>query len=200
MLERFGHLFARREAPANIVRCDFIVNHPFVDDLGEGYRVLISPTEAIALGADAAVMFLMVGAKPGPLFADNVRAVSTAAQEAHRAGLPLIVESVLWGTRVEDKKDPERLAFGARMAVELGADAIKTEYTGDPVTMRQVIDGCPAPVLLLGGSKTDDPNALLNGTRAAIEAGAKGVIYGRNVWQADDPSAVAATLKEIIHG
>jgi DhnA family fructose-bisphosphate aldolase class Ia len=112
----------------------------------------------------------------------------------------LIVESVLWGTRVEDKKDPERLAFGARMAVELGADAIKTEYTGDPVTMRQVIDGCPAPVLLLGGSKTNDPNALLNGTRAAIEAGAKGVIYGRNVWQADDPSAVAATLKEIIHG
>jgi len=55
-------------------------------------------------------------------------------------------------------------------------------------------------VLLLGGSKTNDPNALLDGTRAAIAAGAKGVIYGRNVWQADDPAGVAKQLKAIIHG
>ena len=200
MLEKSGDLFASRQAPAPIVRCDWILNHPYIDDLGEAYRVILSPAEAIALGADAAVMFLMVGANDGALFADNVRAVAQAAQEAHRVGLPLIVEAVLWGTRIDDKKDPDRLAFGCRMAVELGADAIKTEYTGNPETMRRIIDTCPAPVLLLGGTKSSDPEALLNGTRDAIAAGAKGVIYGRNVWQNDDPVAVSRQLREIIHG
>lgn len=199
-IEKTGQLFARRGSPSPIVRCDWIINDPYINDLGEGYRVLISPSQALALGADAAVMFLMIGAGDGALFADNVRAVAQAAQEAHGAGIPLIVEVVLWGTRIEDKKDADRLAWGSRMAVELGADAIKTEYTGDPTSMRKIIDTCGAPVLLLGGSKSSDPEALWQGTRAAIDAGAKGVIYGRNVWQHDDPVAVSQRLRAIIHG
>jgi DhnA family fructose-bisphosphate aldolase class Ia len=199
-IEKAGHLFARGGAPSPIVRCDWIINDPYVNDLGEGYRVLISPSEALALGGEAAVMFLMIGAGVGSLFADNVRAVATAAQDAHRAGIPLIVEVVLWGTRIEDKKDADRLAWGSRMAVELGADAIKTEYTGDPVSMRKIIDTCGAPVLLLGGTKSDNPEALWQGTKDAIDAGAKGVIYGRNVWQHDDPVAVSERLRSIIHG
>jgi DhnA family fructose-bisphosphate aldolase class Ia len=199
ILDKASHLFAHRGAPATIVRCDFIINHPFVD-IGEGYRQLITPSEAVALGADAMMMFLMVGAKEGSMFADNVRTVATAAQEAHRVGLPLIVEAVLWGTRISNKRDPELLAFGSRMATELGADAIKTEYTGDPVTMASIVDSCPAPVLVLGGQKSDSPNAFIEATRDAMDAGAKGVIYGRNVWQADDPIAISRQLREVIHG
>jgi DhnA family fructose-bisphosphate aldolase class Ia len=200
MLDKAGHLFAHRGAPAAIARCDFIINHPYVDDLGEGYRQLLTPSEALALGADAMILFLMVGAKEGDMFADNVRTVAASAQEAHRIGLPLIVEAVLWGTRVANKKDPDQLAFGCRMATELGADAIKTEYTGDPVTMAQIVNSCPAPVLVLGGQKSDSPAALIDATRDALDAGARGVIYGRNIWQADDPIAVARQLREIIHG
>jgi DhnA family fructose-bisphosphate aldolase class Ia len=200
MLEKTTHLFAHRGAPAAIARCDFIINHPYVNDLGEGYRQLLTPAEALALGADAMILFLMVGAKEGAMFADNVRAVASSAQEAHRAGLPLIVEAVLWGTRVEDKKDPDLLAFGCRMATELGADAIKTEYTGDPVTMAQIVNSCAAPVLVLGGQKSDSPVALIEATRAALDAGARGVIYGRNIWQSDDPVAISRQLREVIHG
>lgn len=200
LLNKAGHLFACKEAPAPIVRCDFIINHPFLNDLGEGYRQICSAGNAVRLGAEAVVMFLMIGAGNGELFKENVTAVTEMAEAAHNVGLPLIVESVLWGTRVENKKDPEMLAFGARMAVELGADAIKTEYTGDPATMRDIISSCPAPVLLLGGSKSDDPEALWTGTKNAIDVGAKGVIYGRNVWQTDDPVAVSRRLREIIHG
>lgn len=200
LLEKAGQIFGRRGAPAPIVRCDWIINDPYVNDLGEAYRVLISPADVLALGGEAAVMFLMIGAGDGPLFADNVRAVAQGAQEAHRAGVPLIVEVVLWGTRVDDKKDADRLAWGSRMAVELGADAIKTEYTGDPVSMQKIIKGCGVPVLLLGGSKSEDPEALWRGTKAAVDAGAKGVIYGRNVWQHDDPVAVSGRLRSIIHG
>jgi DhnA family fructose-bisphosphate aldolase class Ia len=200
MLQQAGHLFAFRGAPAAIVRADFIINHPFVNDLGEQHRVLVSPSAAAAIGADAVILFLMVGAATGEMFADNVEAVARAAHEAHQVGLPLIVEAVLWGSRVPDKRDPDMLAYGCRVAAELGADALKTEYTGDPISMAKVIEGCPAPVLVLGGPKTDAPNALFDATREALDAGARGVAYGRNIWQADDPLAVSRKLREIIHG
>jgi DhnA family fructose-bisphosphate aldolase class Ia len=66
--------------------------------------------------------------------------------------------------------------------------------------MRRVIDGCPAPVLVLGGAKSGSPDAILSATKDAMAAGAKGVIYGRNVWQADDVIGVSRQLREIIHG
>jgi DhnA family fructose-bisphosphate aldolase class Ia len=200
MLAQTAHLFAHRGAPAPIVRADFFINHPFIDHHGEHYRTLIDPAAAAAMGADAIVHFLMLGAGGEAMFADNVAAVARAAQEAHGVGIPLIVEAVLWGSTIDDKKDADRLAFACRLAVEIGADAIKTEYTGDVASMRQVIVGCPAPVLVLGGAKASTPDAILTATRDAIAAGAKGAIYGRNVWQAGDVEGVSRQLRKIIHG
>jgi DhnA family fructose-bisphosphate aldolase class Ia len=201
LLDKAAALFAHRAAPAPIVRGDFIINHPNVDYLGEAHRVLISPAHALWLGADAYVNFLIVGVAERQMFADNVQAIARNAEDAHKLGLPFVVEAVAWGSQAEGRrKDPDLLAFAARIAVELGADAIKTEYTGNPDTMRQIVDGVPAPVLVLGGPKTDAPGALVEATREAIDAGAKGAIYGRNVWQADDPIAVSARLREVIHG
>ena len=201
LLAKTGSLFAHRGAPAPVVRADFIVNDPRVDYLGEAYRVLVSPAHAAHLGADAFIMFLVLGVAEGRMFADNVRAIATAAEEAHRVGLPLMVEAVAWGSQVPDRrKDPDLLAFACRMAAELGADAVKTEYTGDPTSMAEIVRGCPAPVLVLGGPKSEDPEGLVTATRQAMEAGARGVVYGRNVWQADDPIAMSRRLRAVIHG
>ena len=203
-----GHLFAFHGAPAPIVRADWIYNaevYPGLPALlqdprqGEHYEVICSPDDALAMGAGAITMFLIVGTADGATFSSNARQVAKNVQAARRAGVPVIVESVLWGARIEDKRDPELLAFGARVAAEFGADAIKTAYTGDPVTMRQVVEGCPVPVLVLGGVRSSDPDVVLEATRGALDAGAKGVVYGRNVWQADDPVMMCALLREVIH-
>jgi DhnA family fructose-bisphosphate aldolase class Ia len=201
MLAKAGHLFAFRGAPAAILRTDWIINDPRLAKLeqGEAYRVLCSPMRAAELGADAIVQFLVHGVQEGAMYADNVRAVSEAAEAAARVGLPVIVEVTLWGSRIGDRKEADLLAFGSRMAAELGADAIKTEWTGDEATMADVINGCPVPVLVLGGAKAPTPEPLLAATRGAMAAGAKGVVYGRNVWQADDPIAISRQLREIIH-
>ncbi len=200
LLNKGQHLFARREAPGIIVRCDYIINHPFINDLGEGYQEICTAEHAVRLGGDAVVMFLMVGADNREMLKQNVSAIAAMSAAAHNVGLPLIVESVLWGSRIKEQKDPEILAYGARVAVELGADIVKTEYSGDPDTMKDIIAGCPAPVMVLGGSKTSDPDALWKGTRDAIAVGARGVIYGRNIWQSDDPIGVSRMLREMIHG
>lgn len=201
MLHQTGHVFARRGAPAPLVRADFIINDPRIAYLGEQHRVLISPEDAVVLGADGILLFLILGVKEGQMFADNIEAVARGAQAAHRVGLPLIVEVTLWGSQIPlaARRDPDLLAFGARIAAELGADAIKTEYTGDRTSMATIVDGCPVPVLVLGGPKTNAPDALVDATREAMNAGAKGVVYGRNVWQADDPAGMAEELRAAIH-
>ncbi|CAA9565476.1 MAG: hypothetical protein AVDCRST_MAG73-4117 [uncultured Thermomicrobiales bacterium] len=200
MLAKTGHLFAHRGAPAPVLRADFIINDPLLTDLGEAYRVLVTPTHAAHLGADAFIMFLVMGPETGTMFADNIAAISRAAEEAHKVGLPLIVEAVLWGSRITDRKNADLLTWGCRTAAELGADAIKTEWTGDEDSMRALIAATPAPVLVLGGPKSDDPQTVINATRGAMNAGARGVAYGRNLWGADDPRAMGRQLRELIHG
>jgi fructose-bisphosphate aldolase/2-amino-3,7-dideoxy-D-threo-hept-6-ulosonate synthase len=69
------------------------------------------------------------------------------------------------------------------MAAEIGADIIKTEYTGNVATMKDVVTTCPIPILVLGGERRSD-EAASNAVRGAVESGAAGVFFGRNVFQA----------------
>jgi DhnA family fructose-bisphosphate aldolase class Ia len=85
------------------------------------------------------------------------------------------------------------------MAAELGASAVKTQYTGEEETMAAVVGSCPVPVLVLGGPRAGDEAALLEETRDALRAGASGVVYGRRLWQADDPGKLAAALRALVH-
>jgi class I fructose-bisphosphate aldolase len=200
MLKQASSLFAFRGAPVPVLRADWTILDERMKDLGEQYRVLLAPRDAAALGAEALVMYLTQGPEEGAMLADNVRAVARAAREAHEVGLPLIVEATLWGSRISEKKDPDLLAYGCRMAAELGADMVKTEYTGDPETMAEVVEDCPVPVLTLGGVRSDSEEDVVEAARGAIEGGAKGIIFGRNVWQAEDPVKMSASLREVVHG
>lgn len=83
----------------------------------------------------------VLGVAEGDVLADNAKAL--AAGEAHKVGMPRMVENVLWGSRAEDKRDPDLLAFGSRMTAEPGADVIETGHTGDVGTMAPVVEGCP---------------------------------------------------------
>lgn len=199
MLKAGAHLFAQRGAPVPVLRADWtIIDDDWKRAVGERYEVLLSPTDAQALGAGAICMYLIMGPADARIFADNVRQVARAVQEANRVGLPLIVEATLWGTRHDDKQDADALQHACRMAYELGADAIKTEYTGDVESMRGIIDSVGVPVLTLGGAK-GERDAVAQAARDAISAGASGLIFGRNVWNTPDPVATTRELVAIVH-
>lgn len=199
LLDRYWELFAHRGAAVPICRLDLVHIADQTRPLGEQHRMVCSAREAAALGAGAVVTYLILGPGQGEMFADNVAAIARVREEAHALGMPLIVEAVDWGSRAADEPDPDLLTFGCRLAAELGADVIKTEYTGDPDTMRPIVEGCPVPVLVLGGPQAETEEALLDDTRDALEAGARGVVYGRNVWQADDPAGIASRIRKIVH-
>ncbi|HUB70225.1 MAG TPA: hypothetical protein VL984_07375 [Acidimicrobiales bacterium] len=195
LLKLHGDLFSFRGAPSPIVRTDFMLLGDNIPDYGERYRVVTTPAEAAALGADAVIMILAFGLRDAEMFCDNAGAIARAAHQAHEVGLPLIVETTLWGGRLTRQTEPELLRYACHMAVELGADAVKTEYTGDPVTMAQVVDACSVPVVILGGPHSGNLQGLVESTRAAVVSGVRGVAYGRNIWLAPDPAAAAEAVR-----
>lgn len=204
MLNQTRHLLAHRSAPAVLIRSDFMLignlQPPGLAGDCEEYRTLISAPEAAAAGADAMVLFLVLGNAVDAVTADNAATVARIAAQAHAHGLPVIVEAVLWGSRADDQADAEAIGYVTRLAAELGADAVKTQYTGDPTTMGEIVSACPVPLLLLGGPKADDVDQLRRSAVEALSTGARGLVYGRNVWQSPDPTATARTLHALVHG
>jgi DhnA family fructose-bisphosphate aldolase class Ia len=198
LIKHCGGKFGFAGAPSIVARIDYPMVAEFRQSGTEKYRLVLDPEHAARLGADAAVMCLIDGFEDPENAADNIAAVAEAARRCHDAGLPLIVEAVLWGGRNADQKDAERLAATSRIAAELGADAIKTQYPGTTEGMRRIAGSCPVPVLVLGGA-TQDGAAVEAFARGAIAGGARGVIFGRNVWQRDDIGAVAAMLHRLVH-
>ena len=142
------------------------------------------PEEALRHGADAVIVFLVVGSGDADFDKSEIQRVARVSRECEQLGLPLVVESLARGAAVQNPQDPEWLLLHTRIAAELGADVIKTDYTGDPETMRRVIASCPIPILVLGGSRSRTDHDVLSVVRSIMRAGAAGVFFGRNVFQA----------------
>lgn len=199
VLATVGDQLAHRGAPSAIVRLDYLTVAAEAKLRGAIHRVVCSPGRAASLGADAVAMYLNLGTSDAAVFADNLAALGRTAEDAHSAGLPLIAEVVAWGSEAEERSGIELLEYGARLAAEAGADMVKTQYTGDVASMSELVASCPVPVVILGGPATGPQDGLIAATRSAMAAGASGVIYGRNIWQADDPAGVGRAVRDAVH-
>ena len=160
-----------------------------------GNRMLDSE-DAIKEGADCLACMGFPGAVNE---VDTFINVSELAAEAHGWGLPLLAEMLPGGFSSEPAKTVETVRLAARIGAELGADIIKTSFVGSVSEFRTVVEGCFKPVIVLGGAKVKNLQDLFEVVEKAMEAGARGVAIGRNVWQHADPGAVTAALVEIVH-
>jgi DhnA family fructose-bisphosphate aldolase class Ia len=162
--------------------------------------LVADPEDAARVGADAVISFLVVGSGDTDFEREEVRRVAVTARKCEQLGLPLIVESLARGKSLRIPQDPEWLKLHSRMACELGADLIKTEFTGNPDTMREVVETCPIPILVLGGTRTGSDEDILNVTRDITRSGAAGVFFGRNVFQATNIPALMQRLHGVLGG
>lgn len=158
-----------------------------------------TPLDAIRSGADVAVCFLIAGWGDDAMEAENVRQIGRWASECADLGLPFMVEPLPLGPNVANENDPALVATLCRMGYELGATIIKSNYTGDPASFRDITSDVPVPVLMRGGPRASSDEAYLAMVEDAMLAGARGVVVGRNVFQAADPSAAVAALRSIVH-
>ena len=92
-------------------------------------------------------------------------------------------------------RDARYLSLACRVAAELGAHIVKTYYCDN---FQNVVAGCPVPVIIAGGKKLSERDALNLATNA-IRDGAAGVDMGRNIWQSDYPVPMTKAVRSIIH-
>jgi len=158
-----------------------------------------SPADAVRVGADAAVCFLIAGWSDDAMEAANLRQIGIWAQESADLGMPLMIEPLPLGPNISNENDATLVATLCRMAYELGATVVKSNYTGDPESFARITSDVPVPVLMRGGPRASSDEAYLKMVDDAITAGARGVVVGRNVFQADDPVKSVQSLRSIIH-
>jgi DhnA family fructose-bisphosphate aldolase class Ia len=158
------------------------------------------PEDALRSGADAVITFLFVGSADAEFDRTEIERVGRVARECERAGIPLIVESIARGAQVENPRDSKWLLLHTRIAAELGADVIKTESAGDVEAMRSVVSACPVPVLVLGGSRSGSDDEVLKTVREIMRAGAAGVFFGRNVFQAENMPELLERVRSVLAG
>lgn len=160
------------------------------------HKVLVAGVEeAIRLGADAISMHINVGAIDEKYMLKDLGRV---ADIADRYGMPLIAMMYVRGENVKNQYDPDLIKRAVRLGGELGADIVKAPYTGTVETFKEVVRGSLVPVAIAGGPKLEKLDDALRMAKDAIEAGAVGVTFGRNVFQDLNPKGVVRALRKIV--
>jgi DhnA family fructose-bisphosphate aldolase class Ia len=127
-----------------------------------------------------------------------LRKLGMVADECDEYGVPLIAMMYPRGENVKDPNDPRVIAHVARVGAELGADIVKVPYTGSPETFREVVESCPAPVVMAGGPKAERDEDVLEMVWGAMRAGAMGVTIGRNVFMHENPKAIVRAIRAVV--
>ena len=160
------------------------------------YKVLVNNVlDAVKLGADGVSLHINIGTKADP---EMLEILGVVSRECREFGMPLLAMMYPRGENIENEHDVEVVKIAVRVAAELGADIVKTNWTGDPDSFSEVVEGCMAPVIIAGGVKAGIKE-LLETTKQSIDVGGAGVAYGRNVFQADNPTKVVKALYLIVH-
>jgi len=216
-LERPGEVIRKvRKGGADAILTSFGISKQFVEEIGgmglilrmdggasslapelASLRLIYQVQDALRLGADA------VGAMgmPGSQFeAQMLPYLSELIGQCAEWNMPLMAEMLPGG--FENPKEmwtPQNIAHACRIGAELGVDFIKTTYTGDVDSFARIVEQVYVPIVVLGGSKSDDPRDLLAQIHGAMQAGACGVACGRNIYQYEDPARMVQAIAAIVH-
>ncbi len=152
---------------------------------------------ALRAGADGIKCLVYPFANEMP---DSMTHFAALAADCRQWGVPVMAEVIPGGWSAgAEMRTAEKIAAGARVAMEAGADVVKTFYTGTPESFHAVTQYCPIPIVVLGGERATNERELLESVRGALDAGASGVAIGRNIWQHPQPERIARALAHLIH-
>lgn len=158
---------------------------------------------ALEMDAACVVVNLFMLPDEPELFRQCVANISRVRADCLKYGMPLMIEPLVMlpndvkgGYQVDG--DAEKIVTLVRLAAEMGADIIKADPTDNPDDFHRVVEAARVPVLVRGGGK-EDLKAVLAKSARLMGQGAKGMVYGRNIYQHANPRAVVSALMAIIH-
>ncbi len=159
-------------------------------------EIVCTVEEAIKLGADAVSVHINLGAETDK---EMLRQLGRVSERCMEWQMPLVAMMYTRGPKIKDEFDVENVKHAARVGAELGADIIKVPYTGGVESFREVVEGCPVPVVIAGGAKMDSDEDIFRMVEGALKADAAGVSIGRNAFQHERPDKMVSALCKMVH-
>ncbi|HXR27106.1 MAG TPA: 3-hydroxy-5-phosphonooxypentane-2,4-dione thiolase [Candidatus Baltobacteraceae bacterium] len=152
-------------------------------------HVALDVDDAVRLGASAMAVQVFVG---GEFETQSVHNMTQLVDEGYRRGIPVLGVTAVGKELVRDSR---YLGLATRMCAELGAQVVKTYYCEG---FERVTAGCPVPIVMAGGKKLPELEAL-EMAYGAIQGGALGVDMGRNIFQSEAPIAMLTAVRKVVH-
>jgi 3-hydroxy-5-phosphonooxypentane-2,4-dione thiolase len=153
-------------------------------------RIAADMEDAARLGAQAVAVQVFVG---GEHETQSVENMTKLVDAGYRYGIPVLGVTAVGK---ELTRDARYLGLATRICAELGAQLVKTYYCAEG--FEKVTAGCPVPIVMAGGKKLPEREALAIAYRA-VQEGAAGVDMGRNIFQSDSPAAMIQAVAKVVH-
>ena len=153
-------------------------------------QIAVDMEDAVRMNVSAVAVQVFVG---GEFETQSVHNLTRLVDAGMRAGIPVLGVTAVGKDMVRDTK---YLRLAVRICAELGAAFVKTYYVDQD--FESVTASCPVPIVIAGGKKLPEPEAL-DMAYNAISRGASGVDMGRNIFQSDAPVAMIQAVRKVVH-
>ncbi len=152
--------------------------------------IAVAMDDAVRMGVSAMAAQIYIGAEYEHKSITNVIRL---IDEGMRVGIPTLAVT---GVGKDMARDARYFGLATRIAAELGAHYVKSYFVEEG--FERVTAGCPVPIVIAGGKKLPELEALEMAWKA-IDQGAAGVDMGRNIFQSDDPVAMIQAVSKVVH-
>ncbi len=199
MLQRNSGRFGAEGAPMPVVRINWTSAFYYPLNYRRGYtQIATTVSQAVQSGAELVICSLFLENNDEEMEARNVALFSEVVKQKEALGIPLIGECyVVEHEEIGAEATHAKVKRVSRVMAELGADLIKCFYTGD--RFPEIVENTPVPIFTIGAEKLDSDRAVLEKAYNSVSRGARGIIFGRNIFMADDPSALIKALNEVLN-
>lgn len=158
-------------------------------------RQLCTVKEAVKLGATAVGYTIYLGSQHETIMMQEFEKIQ---RQAHKQNLPTIAWIYPRGKSIKGKSSKELMAYSARVGLEIGADMIKINYSGNPRDLNWAVKSAGKTKIVIAGGIKKTEKILLKQVREIMKAGAIGLAIGRNIWQSKEPVKITNKIKKII--
>lgn len=153
-------------------------------------EIAVDIEDAIRLNAAAVAVQVFIG---GEFETKSIHNMTRLVDMGNRYGVPVLGVTAVGKDMARDAK---YMRLATRICAELGASYVKTYFVAEG--FETVTASCPVPIVIAGGKKLPEPEALKMAYNA-VQQGAAGVDMGRNIFQSDSPAAMIQAVRKVVH-
>jgi class I fructose-bisphosphate aldolase len=203
LVEKLEAAFIGRDRPSLVVHLDWTNFSRSILPYEQGAQSSLATIEEVAAaGADAVMTYLLLGSDDPQVEREEIARNAAVARACEQWGIVHMIEPRHSQERrkPETKQDLDIMRLYCRISAEIGADLVKCIWSGSVESMAAIVESCPAPVLMAGGARQERVAGAVALAEQAMAAGCRGLVFGRNIYQAPAPADVLAALRAVVHG